>query len=75
MRIISSLVVLVIGVTGCAMLNQLNQSVEEIAPSHLTCASNPEFVDGNLETESEIRSEWLRPKSVSSLCTGNPKTL
>ena len=50
MRTLSSLVILLIGVTGCAMLNQLSQSVEEIAPSRLTCASNPEFVDGNLET-------------------------
>ena len=50
MKTLSSLVILFIGVTGCAMLNQLNQSVEEIAPSRLTCASNPEFVDGNLET-------------------------
>ena len=54
MRILSSLVVLLIGVTGCAMLNQLNQSVEEIAPSRLTCASNPEFVDGNIETVSSF---------------------
>ena len=52
MRILSILVVLLIGMTGCAMLTQLNQSVEEIAPSRLTCASNPEFVDGNLETVS-----------------------
>ena len=54
MRTLSSLVVLLIGVTGCAMLNQLNQSVEEIAPSRLTCTSNPEFVDGNLETVSSF---------------------
>jgi hypothetical protein len=54
MRTLSSLVVLFIGVTGCNVLNQLNQAVEEITPSHLTCASNPEFVDGNLETESEF---------------------
>ncbi|RKU17720.1 hypothetical protein C6503_10595 [Candidatus Poribacteria bacterium] len=54
MRILISLTVLLIGVTGCAMLNQLNQSVEEIAPSRLTCASNPEFVDGNLETVSSF---------------------
>ena len=54
MRILISFTVLLIGVTGCAMLNQLNQSVEEIAPSHLTCASNPEFVDGNLETVSSF---------------------
>ena len=54
MRILSSLVILCIGVTGCNVLNQLNQSVEEIAPSRLTCASNPEFVDGNLETVSSF---------------------
>ena len=54
MRILSSLVVLFIGITGCTVLNQLNQSVEEIAPSRLTCASNPEFVDGDLETVSSF---------------------
>lgn len=57
MRILISLTVLLIGVTGvtgCAVLNQLNQSVEEIAPARLTCASNPEFVDGNLETVSSF---------------------
>lgn len=48
MKILSSLVVLLIGVTGCAMLNQ---PVDEITASRLTCESNPEFVDGNLETE------------------------
>jgi len=31
-------------------LTQLNQSVEEIPSSRLTCVANPEFVDGNLET-------------------------
>lgn len=50
MRILISLTVLLISVPGCVLLNQLNQSVEEIAPSRLTCTSNPEFVDGNLET-------------------------
>ncbi len=50
MRILISLTVLLIGVTGCALLTQLNQSVEEIPSSRLICASNPEFVDGNLET-------------------------
>lgn len=54
MRTLSSLVVLLVlvGVTGCAILTQLNQSVEEIPSSRLSCASNPEFVDGNLETVS-----------------------
>ena len=50
MRILIGLTVLFIGVTGCAILTQLNQSVEEIPSSRLTCVSNPEFVDGNLET-------------------------
>ena len=52
MRILIGLTVLLIGVTGCAILTQLSQSVEEIPSSRLTCASNPEFVDGNLETVS-----------------------
>ena len=46
---ICSLFVLLIGITGCAVLNQ---PVGEIDVSRLTCESNPEFVDGNLETES-----------------------
>ena len=46
---ICSLFVLLIGITGCAALNQ---PIEEITASRLTCESNPEFVDGNLETES-----------------------
>ena len=46
---IYSLFVLLIGITGCAALNQ---PINEMAASRLTCESNPEFVDGNLETES-----------------------
>ena len=46
---ICSLFVLLIGIAGCAVLNQ---PVSEIDVSRLTCESNPEFVDGNLETES-----------------------
>ena len=45
---ICSLFILLIGITGCAVLNQ---PVIEIDVSQLTCESNPEFVDGNLETE------------------------
>ena len=45
---ICSLFILLIGITGCAVLNQ---PVIEIDVAHLTCESNPEFVDGNLETE------------------------
>lgn len=46
---IYGLFVLLIGITGCAALNQ---PIEEMTASRLTCESNPEFVDGNLETES-----------------------
>lgn len=42
---------MLLGVTGCAVLNQ---PVVEIAPRRLTCVSNPEFVDGNLETSSSF---------------------
>lgn len=41
------LLVLLVGIGGCAALNQ---PVREMAASRLTCDSNPEFVDGNLET-------------------------
>ena len=64
MRILISLTVLFIGVTGCTtLLNQLNQSIEEIAPARLTCTSNPEFVDGNLETVSSFAVNGLVRKA------------
>ncbi|MDE0553724.1 MAG: hypothetical protein OXI24_05890 [Candidatus Poribacteria bacterium] len=46
---IYTLFVLLIGITGCAALNQ---PINEMIASDLTCETNPEFVDGNLETES-----------------------
>ena len=46
---IYGLFVLLIGITGCAALNQ---PINEMTASDLTCETNPEFVDGNLETES-----------------------
>ena len=49
---ICSLFILLIGITGCAVLNQ---PVIEIDVSQLTCESNPEFVDGNLETEGTFK--------------------
>ena len=73
MRILSSLVVLLIGVTGCAVLSQLNQAVEEIAPSRLTCASNPEFVDGNLETESEFAVNGFVRKAYQVFVQETPR--
>ncbi len=45
---IYGLLVLLIGITGCAALNQ---PISEMTASRLTCESNPEFVDGNLETD------------------------
>ena len=60
---ICSLFILLIGITGCAVLNQLNQSVEEIPASRLTCESNPEFVDGNLETEGTFAVNGLVRKA------------
>lgn len=52
MRVLCSLFILLIGVTGCAMLNELDQPVVEVASSKLTCETNPELVDGSLETAS-----------------------
>ena len=49
MKSLSVLSVLLIGVLGCAVLNQ---STIEIDPSRLTSQDNPELVDGNLETVS-----------------------
>ena len=46
---IYGLFVLLIGITGCAALNQ---PINEMTALDLTCETNPEFVDGNLETES-----------------------
>ena len=46
---IYGLFVLLIGITGCAALNQ---PINEMTALDLICETNPEFVDGNLETES-----------------------
>lgn len=49
MKKLGVLSILLIGVLGCAVLNQ---STIEIDPSRLTSVTNPELVDGNLETVS-----------------------
>lgn len=49
MKKLGVLAVLLIGVLGCAVLNQ---STIEIDPSRLTSQTNPALVDGNLETVS-----------------------
>jgi hypothetical protein len=46
--IASSLLLVVFGISGCALLQ--NPLVAEIPPSRLTCAANPNMVDGSLET-------------------------
>ena len=47
-RIIISLLLVVFGMPGCALLQ--NAPVVELPPSRLTCETNPEMVDGDLET-------------------------
>ena len=49
MKKLGVLALLLISVLGCAVLNQ---STIEIDPSRLTSVTNPELVDGNLETVS-----------------------
>ncbi len=48
---LSILLLLLIGVMGCAMLQESDPV--EISASRLTCQENPERVDGNLETRGE----------------------
>ena len=49
MKNLGVLFILLIGVLGCAVLNQ---PTVEIAPSRLTSQTNPELVDGSLDTVS-----------------------
>ncbi len=49
MRLLILLFILLIGVVGCAVLNQ---PIIEILPARLSCETNPGLVDGNLETVS-----------------------
>ncbi len=53
MRILSGLFILLIGVTGCAVLQ--DTPVVEIPSSQLSCATNPGLVDGDLETISTFK--------------------
>ena len=47
-RSILSLLLLVFGISGCALLQ--NPPVAELPPSRLMCETNPKMVDGNLDT-------------------------
>ena len=47
-HIIVGILLVVIGFSGCALLQ--NSPVMELPPSRLMCKTNPEMVDGNLDT-------------------------
>ena len=49
MRYITIMFILFVNVLGCAVLNQPTYQIE---PSHLSSLTNPQLVDGNLETVS-----------------------
>ena len=69
MRILILFSFLLIGVIGCAVLNQ---PTFEIASSQLTCETNPEFVDGNIETASAFAIHGHLEKSYQTFYDGNP---
>lgn len=57
MKIVTSLfILLLISTIGCALLNQ---PIVELDSSQLTCETNPELVDGNLETTSTLAVNGL----------------
>ena len=60
MRILAVLSVMFISVLGCAILNQ---PTIEVAPSQLTSETNPELVDGNLDTISTFAVQGYLKKS------------
>lgn len=60
MRILTVLSILLIGVLGCAVLNQ---PTFEVASSRLTSETNPTLVDGNLDTISTFATRGHVEKS------------
>ncbi len=68
MRILTTFFLLLIGIIGCAVLNQ---PIFEIAPLHLTCETNPEFVDGNIETASAFAIHGHLEKRYQTFYEGN----
>ena len=64
MRILSVLSILFIGVLGCAVLNQ---PTFEVASSQLTSETNPQLVDGDLDTSSTFAVRGHLEKSYKSL--------
>jgi len=69
MRILTITSLFLFSVFGCAVLNQ---PTFEIAPSQLTCETNPEFVDGNIETASTFAIHGHLEKSYQTFYDGNP---
>lgn len=68
MRSLGVLSILIISIIGCAVLNQ---PTYEITSSQLTCETNPEFVDGNLETSSAFSVRGHLEKRYQTFYEGN----
>ena len=66
-QVLGILLFLLFGIIGCAMLQEV--PTVEIPVSRLTCALNPEMVDGNLETvgtfiaQGSIKKEFVTRKA------------
>ncbi len=64
-----------LSLTGCALLS--NSPVVEVVPSRLSCTTNPEMVDGKLETVGTFRSKGKIRKVFfernSAVYNANPK--
>lgn len=68
-RVFSVLLFLLFGIIGCAMLQEV--PTVEISASRLTCAQNPEMVDGNLETAGTFRAQGtIKKEFVGSIVKG-----
>lgn len=72
---IFALISAIICLTGCAIIS--NPPVDEVPPSRLICNSNPEMVDGKLETMATFRSNGKLRKVFfepnTHLYNSNPK--
>ena len=63
-RVFSILLFLLFSVMGCAMLQE--EPLVEIPASRLTCAQNPEMVDGNLQTVGTLAAHGTIKKEFVS---------
>ena len=85
-RVFSILMILICGVVGCAMLQEV--PLVEIPASRLACNQNPEMVDGDLKTvgtfiaQGSIKKEFVtrkgkevyEPRQYQRRVEGSPKT-